>query len=306
MSIFKLVPACKDYLWGGKRLKEEYKKQSDTEIIAETWELSCHPNGLSLIEGTQETLRDYIKRNPAATGELCKKYNDLPMLIKFIDAASPLSIQVHPNDTYAMAHGGQSGKMEMWYVIDCDPGATLYHGVKQETTPAQLKEAIATDTLCDLLNYVAVKKGDVFWIEPGTIHAIGAGILIAEVQQSSDVTYRVYDYGRIDADGKARQLHVKEACEVVSLKPSVLPDCLEGHLAKCPFFTVDLLRVQSECMLEVDANSFHSLLVLEGQLIVSWGDGSIHVRKGDSLLVEAGTGKVKLHGVGELLHTYLE
>ena len=306
MAVWKLTPTCKDYLWGGTRLKEEYGKQSDSAVIAETWELSCHPDGDSRLAETGETLADYLHRQPSAAGTLAAAFDRFPLLIKLIDAASPLSIQVHPDDRYALAHEGQLGKTEMWYVVDCVPDAFLYYGLAKQISADEMRQAIAENTLCDLLRRVPVQKGDVFFIEAGTIHAIGAGILIAEVQQSSNVTYRVYDYGRTGPDGQPRALHVDKACDVSCLSPAPTSYDFGGRLAACRFFTVDQINLAGEQSLLTDDRSFHSLLVLEGELEVRWADGSLRAHQGDSLFVDASTPGCLLCGDALLLHTWLE
>lgn len=198
MSILKLKPACKDYLWGGRRLVEEYGKEYDGETLAETWELSCHPDGPSVISNGKyagKTLEEYIeKEGREILGTHCRRFREFPVLIKFIDANKDLSIQVHPDNRFALKNEGQYGKTEMWYVMDTEPGAFLYYGFKKEISREEFRRRINDNTLTEVLNSVSVKKGDTFFIEAGTIHAIGKGILLAEIQQNSNVTYRVYDY----------------------------------------------------------------------------------------------------------------
>lgn len=205
MPVLKLKPACKDYIWGGSRLKELYNKAYEGKILAETWELSCHPDGPSLIENgpfAGRTLREFIDaEGKQVLGANCQVFQDFPILIKFIDAKEDLSIQVHPNNTDALEHEGQYGKTEMWYVLEAEPDAFLYYGFRHEITRDEFRRRIADNTLTEVLNAVPVHKGDLFYIPAGTIHAICKGIVIAEIQQSSNVTYRVYDYNRLGADG---------------------------------------------------------------------------------------------------------
>ena len=207
MSILKLKPACKDYLWGGHRLVDEFHVDYDGPVCAEAWELSCHPDGPSVIENgpfAGKTLAEYIKaKGQQVLGTHCRRFREFPILTKFIDAKDNLSIQVHPGNRYALSHEGQYGKTEMWYVIDAEPGAFLYYGFKKEISKEEFRERIENNTLLEVLNAVPVKKGDALFIESGTIHAIGKGILIAEIQQNSNVTYRVYDYGRVGKIGRA-------------------------------------------------------------------------------------------------------
>ena len=200
-----LAPAFKDYIWGGERLKRDWGKQTDLSPLAESWELSCHEAGPSVVasgEWAERTLAQVLAAHPQFVGTKAEKAGEFPLLIKLIDAAGPLSVQVHPDDDYAERVEHALGKTEMWYVLDAGEGAGIYYGFKRETTLKEMKAAIESNTLTELLNWVPVKKGECFFILAGTVHAIGAGLLIAEVQQSSNLTYRVYDYGRLGADGK--------------------------------------------------------------------------------------------------------
>ena len=201
----KLNAAFKDYLWGGTRLRDEFNKQTDIDPVAESWELSCHHDGQSIIsngEFSGKTLAQYIETvGKQVIGTKAPKDKDFPILIKFIDAKQSLSVQVHPDDKYALLHEGESGKTEMWYVMDATPDATLIYGFTHEISHQEFERRIKDNTLLEVCNQVPIKKGDVFFIEAGTLHAIGAGALIAEIQQSSNSTYRVYDYGRVGKDG---------------------------------------------------------------------------------------------------------
>ncbi len=252
--ILKLQPACKSYLWGGRRLKDDYHKVFEGEPLAETWELSCHPDGPSrIVGGTYDgwTLPDYLqKEGKRVLGSNCQIFDDFPVLIKFIDAKENLSVQVHPNNTDALEREHQYGKTEMWYVLDAQPGAFLYHGFRHEITREEYRQRIENNTLTEVLNAVEVKKGDLFFIPAGTVHAIGKGMVIAEIQQNSNVTYRVYDYDRLGADGKPRQLHIEQAIRVSDLRPPRTDYNFGGHLVRCAYFTVD--RVDAPAALEVD------------------------------------------------------
>lgn len=192
MQILKLMPAGKDYLWGGTRLRKEYRKKIDLIPLAETWECSVHPDGLSIVENGKyrgQTLKDVIDKHPEFLGT---KNQEMPVLIKFIDAMKDLSVQVHPYDDYARKYEGDNGKSEMWYVIDAEPGAELIFGFEHPVTKEILKEAVANGTLDKHLHKIKIQKGDVIYVPAGTVHGIGAGALIAEIQESSNVTYRVY------------------------------------------------------------------------------------------------------------------
>ena len=232
------------------------------------------------------------------------------------DAARPLSVQVHPDDAYAQRVEGEPGKTEMWYVVDAQPGAQLYYGFQRELTREEAARRIADGTLTDVLNAVPVKAGDVFFIDAGTVHAIGADILIAEIQQNSNTTYRVFDYGRLGADGKPRALHVEKALDVARLCPPERPagpmgkpeqngDCTSTLLAKCGYFTARLLDVAGSAPLCADGESFHSLLCLSGSGAVICGGGAVPFAKGDSLFLPAGLGAYTIAGRAQLVLTTL-
>lgn len=314
----KLQPVFKDYLWGGERLKTEYGKRTELSPLAESWELSCHKDGLSVIaDGPHagKTLAAYVTENPACLGTR-HKGGAFPVLIKLIDAAKPLSVQVHPSDDYARRVEGEPGKTELWYVVDAAPGATLYYGFSKEITREEAARRIADGTLTDVLNAVPVKAGDVFFIEAGTVHTIGAGVLVAEIQQNSNTTYRVFDYGRVGADGKPRALHVEKALDVAKLCPPERPagpvgtpetnGCLTNTLlAECEYFTARLLAVTGSAPLCADAESFHSLLCLDGEGAVLWDGKAVAFQKGDSLFLPAGLGDYRIAGDARLIMTAL-
>lgn len=294
MRAFKLLPACKDYLWGGDRLRTDFHVHSDLHPLAEAWVLSAHPDGPSILpDGT--TLPDYLAANPSAAGTHCASFEEFPVLVKLIDAKKDLSIQVHPSDDYALAHEGQYGKTEMWVVLDAEPDAFLYYGFRHTITPDEFAERIRNNTLPEVLNAVPVHKGDVFFIPSGTLHAICKGIVIAEIQQNSNVTYRIYDYGRLGADGKPRQLHIPQALDVTLREPPKEQD-FHGHLAQCDYFTVDAVEGGFEDV--CDETSFTSLLVLEGKgILTETATGeSLPIHKGQSLFLPAGTGAYAVTG----------
>lgn len=310
MYPIKLKPAFKDYLWGGTRLRDDFGKDCDFDKIAESWELSCHKDGNSVVadgEFAGLTLAQYIeKEGKSVLGTNCEKFENFPILIKLIDAKDNLSVQVHPNNEYAQRVEGEYGKTEMWYVVDCEPGASLYFGVNRALTKEEFKKRIEDSTLTDVLYKADVKKGDVFFIQSGTIHAIGAGILICEIQQNSNTTYRVYDYGRRGADGKLRELHIDKAIDVSKLTPSDTsdkqgkPEEISGGtkcaLASCPYFTTEKYVVDGEVEIDVTGDSFASLVVTEGSGKVAGSENEVEFKSADSLFVPAGSGKIKING----------
>jgi mannose-6-phosphate isomerase len=313
----KLTAPCKDYIWGGTRLREEYGKTSDADRIAESWELSCHKDGESIIfngDFAGKTLSEFIKENGKdVLGKNCDKFDNFPILIKLIDAKENLSVQVHPDNEYALSVEGEYGKTEMWYIVDCDPGAELLYGFKSNIDKEEFERRIKDNTLLEVTNSVPVHKGDVFFIEAGTLHAIGKGILIAEIQQNSNTTYRIYDYGRVGADGKPRQLHVEKAVEVTKLTPPEYPTKAMGEieqkdgcsvqlLSKCDYFRVNKVCVWEHCVFEASAKSFNSVLVLDGEGEI---DG-VKLKKGDSCFIPAGYGEYTFKGKAEMVITDID
>lgn len=310
MAILKLTPSYKNYLWGGNKLKSDFNKKFEGEVLAESWELSCHVDGQSVIaEGpfAGKSLKEYIEwEGKRVLGTNCMQFQNFPILIKFIDAKDNLSIQVHPSDDYALSHEGQYGKTEMWYVVDCAEDAFLYYGFKKEIDKEEFAKRIKEDTLLEVLNEVPVKKGDVFFIEAGTIHAIGKDIVIAEIQQNSNVTYRVYDYGRVDKDGKQRDLHIEKALAVTNRNPKVRGDSFDPHLGACKYFVVDKLSLDGKYMSKmeghVNEDSFLHMLIIEGSGKISNSE-EVEFAKGDSILLTASTGDFVMTGNCEALLT---
>ncbi len=311
MGILKLQPIYKDYIWGGNRLVKEYGKNYNGDILAESWELSCHKDGMSTIindEYCGMSLQEYIDKNGREVlGKNCKRFKDFPVLIKLIDAKDNLSIQVHPNNEYALKNEGQYGKTEMWYIVDAKEGAFLYYGFKEEISKEEFAKRIEEDTLLEVLNKVPVHKGDVLFIEAGTIHAIGKDILIAEIQQNSNVTYRVYDYGRVGADGKKRELHIDKAIDVTNRTPIAKNNNAYPHIAECDYFTVDKIYLDGKTISKIEGNvseySFVSILFLDGQGTVLCGNDTFSYKKGDSFFLPASSGKYEINGTCEALVT---
>lgn len=294
MAIFKLKPACKDYPWGGRRLAEEFNIEYDKKILAEAWVLSCHPAGASTLE-SGETFADYIKRHGTKIlGTNCQHFHDCPIIIKFIDAKENLSVQVHPSDDYALAHEGQLGKMEMWYVLDAAENSLLYCGFKKKITRDEFISRVKDNSLMEILNAMHVHKGDVIFIPPGTVHAIGKGILTAEIQTNSNVTYRIYDYDR------NRPLHIAQALDVTNFNPVNVRGENYHHLAVCEYFIVDKLILDGKFLSEacgtVDEKSFLSVLIVGGEGKISCGAEEFLYRKGDLFFLTADAGDWKIRG----------
>ena len=316
---FILSPAFKDYIWGGTRLRDDFGKTCDFERIAESWELSCHKDGLSVIASGSfkgKTLAEYIRDNPVALGTACDRFEDFPIITKLIDAKDNLSVQVHPDNDYARAVEGGFGKTEMWYVLEAEEGAQLIYGFKDKISKDEFREKIMSGTLLDSVNYVPVRKGDFFFIESGTLHAIGKGIVIAEIQQNSNTTYRVFDYGRKGADGKPRQLHIDKAVDVTSLEPPVShfkgeTKLYSGYtktlLVRCEYFTVYTIEINGEANLIADGQSFVHILVTDGKIMFSSTvQDTVVLEKGSSFFIPAGYGDFELVGKAQIVITDIE
>ena len=318
MRPFYLKAPVKDYIWGGTRLRELFGKEGG-DRLAESWELSCHPDGECYIMGGEfdgMKLSDFVNEHPEAVGSGFKSGDSFPVLVKLIDAKNDLSVQVHPNDEYAHKYENDNGKTEMWYVIDAAPDSELIYGFNEELSKEDFRKAIENNTLMEKLRRVPVKQGDVFFIEPGTLHAIGKGILIAEIQQSSNVTYRVYDYGRLGADGKPRPLHIEKALEVINTKPLdperpvyglELDGVVTQLLADCKYFNVNRHRLIKELELYADKNSFAHVLMIGGsggELVAD--NHRLELTMGSRAFVPAGTGAFAIKGNCDVIVTTLQ
>lgn len=314
-----LEPAAKDYLWGGSRLNDDFGKSIDLSPLAETWECSTHPDGESLVSG--EPLSRVLARHPEWLGTHPLQTTDgrpeLPILIKLIDAQQDLSVQVHPDDAYALRHEGSLGKTEFWYVLAARPGAKLVYGFDQNVSERQVRRAIKNGELDMLLNHVAVEKDDQFYIEAGTVHALGAGCLIAEIQESSNLTYRLYDYDRVGRDGKKRELHVDKAMKVLNFRSSAVPrqpmrvlryrgGWASELLTRCKYFQVERVLLNTELHRELvrfrtGESSFHALLCVDGCGSISGEGFMMNFFKGDCVFAPAESIELKLHGKAQLL-----
>lgn len=308
MTPIKVNPAFKDYLWGGEKLRTVYGKKTDMSPLAESWELSCHPDGPSIIIGGAydgKTLDSYIRENPGCLGTGYDS-KELPILIKLIDAQDNLSVQVHPNDEQAKAWENQNGKTEMWYVVQADEGAMMTCGMKQDTSKEDFEKAILDNTVEALLNTVPSSAGDVFFVEAGTVHAIGKGNVIAEIQQNSNVTYRLYDYGRVGKDGKTRELHIEKGVKASNCnasEPRAIPTCSDGTrlLGSCRYFAVKEIAVSGEVKLIADSKSYHALMVVSGSVQLESDGCSQQVATGETVFIPANMGAYTLSGNATVL-----
>lgn len=294
MQIEKLYPDYKDNIWGGVKLKEKYGKVTEKTPVAESWELSFHKDGKTrLADG--KTLEEVATK--ADLGVNCEDFPFFPMLIKLIDAKENLSVQVHPSDAYALKHENSFGKTEMWYIVDAEEGAGIYLGFKREVSQEEYEKAIENNTLTELLNFFEVKPGDCYFIPSGTIHAIASGCLICEIQQNSNLTYRVYDYGRKDKNGNTRELHVEKALKVTSLQkyehsPLSIQTAQGEIIGASRYFTTKLVCVDGATSIVADKNSFKCVTCTVGDGKV----GDVEIKAGESVFIPAGYGEVVLQG----------
>lgn len=318
MDILTLYPALKETIWGGRTLIDEYGFHTTGDNAAEAWLLSGHKDGpCTVLEGKYKgkTLAEVIKiEGKEVLGTNNKDIKNFPVLIKIIDARDKLSVQVHPDDDYAWKNENENGKTEAWYVLKADKGASLIYGVNHNMTKEEFSSAIENGTLLDDVNVVEVKAGDVVYIPSGMLHAIGAGILLAEVQQSSNSTYRVFDYNRKDKYGKTRELHIKKAIDVVNLNTTKVDfkpqgdldktgDATKQYLTGCDFFKMTSIKLNGKYEDSADETSFVSLIVLDGDGTIYANGNSIKIKKGSSIFIPASFGSYKIEGKISLLET---
>lgn len=303
----KLEPVYKDYIWGGNKLEKLFGKHSGLEITAESWELSCHKDGICHI-----TNGIYAGK---ALSEVKGIDENLPVIVKFIDAKEDLSVQVHPSDESADKSAGEQGKAEMWYIVSSEPQSFIYYGFSEELTKERFIEVSKDGSICRYLNKVPVNSGDIFFIQPGIVHALGSGLLVAEIQQSSNTTFRIFDYLRSGVDGKLRPLHIKRAAEVVNLKPFLPKDCRVNcqayfkefsltEMYSCEYFKSYRLDVHGMVTLQCDVASNQHLLFVEGMGNIECKGKKYHFAAGTSYLLPAGLGEYSVKGNCRALLTF--
>lgn len=311
----KFKPILKERLWGGTKLKEVFGKPIESDITGESWELSTVPGDISVVaNGSLEgkSLQELIDSNAE---ELLGKSvverfgKEFPILIKFIDAKQDLSIQLHPNDALAKERHNSFGKTEMWYIMDADPKAELIVGFNKDVTKEEYAESVANDTLLDLLNYEQVKEGDTFFINTGKIHAIGAGVMLAEIQQTSDVTYRVFDFNRKDKEGNLRELHTDMALDAVDYEKKddfiVSYDKTKNEvntMVDCPYFKTNFIELTENLDLDTaQRDSFTIYMCVGGEAKISTAEGEVSIKSGETALLPASTQKISLQSTGAKL-----
>ena len=320
MQPIKFNPLLKSTIWGGDKIIPFKKLDSKQENVGESWEISGVPDNETIVSDGPFKGRKLNDMVATLKGKLVgaanyKRFGDeFPLLIKFIDARQDLSIQVHPTDEIAKKQGKERGKTEMWYIMNSDEGAKLFSGLKTQITPEQYKEMVENDTICDALAQYTVKEGDCFFLPAGRIHAIGTGCFLAEIQQTSDVTYRIYDYGRKDKDGNCRQLHTREAAECINYnveknyRTEYLPKKNEGvNLVNCPYFNTAVYDLDEPMTLDYsELDSFVILIGMKGEGRITDNEGNeTSLKAGETILIPATTQSLKVEGTIKFLETYV-
>ncbi len=320
MQPIKFNPLLKSTLWGGNKIIPFKHLDSNQENVGESWEISGVPNNETIVSDGQfkgQKLNDVVatlKDKLVGTANYKRFGNEFPLLIKFIDARQDLSIQVHPTDEIAKQQGKERGKTEMWYIMDSDADAKLYSGLKMQITPEQYKEMVENDTICDALAQYEVKADDCFFLPAGRIHAIGTGCFLAEIQQTSDVTYRIYDFKRKDKDGNYRQLHTQEASECINYnvekdyRTEYTPKKNEGvNLVNCPYFNTAVYDLDEPMTLDYsELDSFVILISIKGEGTIKDNEGNkTSLKVGETILIPATTQSLKVEGTVKFLETYV-
>ena len=318
---FLLQPVCKQTLGGGSLLTKEYGKHADFDNIAESWECSTHPDGISTVASGAfcgQKLSQVLQVHPEYVGSHPHTVGELPILVKFIDAEKDLSIQVHPDDEYALEHENSLGKTEMWYIVKARSGAQLVYGFNNDVNYSIVSQALADNSIMKHLRKVDVHAGDTFFISAGTVHGIGAGNLLVEVQESSNVTYRLYDYDRVDKSGKKRELHLDKALAVANFKSSNSPrqpmhiikyskGCATEFLHRCRYFQVEKImlntsEIQQGVCFAADSLSFMVLVCIAGSGRMLLNDSSeLKINKGQTIFFPAESEVVEVFGKLEFL-----
>ena len=316
IELYPLVfePILKDRIWGGTKLETDLGKTNlPTKTTGESWELSAVEGDVSIVkEGAYKglPLTELLEKHPQEIlgTKVHEKFGvQFPLLFKFLDAREDLSIQVHPNDELARKRHNSFGKTEMWYVMQADEGSRIIVGFKQKSSAGEYVQHLENKTLIEILNEVETKKGDVFFLETGTIHAIGAGIVIAEIQQTSDITYRIYDWDRVDAQGKSRELHIEQALDAMNYnttdaqKQYAREENKSNIMVDCPYFTTAYLPLKGSTGMSKDGSSFTVYICTEGEFTVEASGEKYNFKKGDTVLVPAALKEFLLSGEATLL-----
>lgn len=317
---FKFIPIFKHTLWGGDKIHRFKNMPATSHCIGESWELSGVEGSESVVaEGphqgqTINQLVTYYREKLVGKDNYRYFGNEFPLLVKFIDAAKDLSIQVHPDDEKAKKYGFPRGKTEMWYILPSEKDAMLYAGLNRKLTPKQYKEMVENDTICDAISTYRVRKGDCFFIPAGRIHSIGRGCFLLEIQQTSDVTFRIYDFKRQDANGNYRQLHTKEAADCIDFtvenhyRTDYVPAQNQGvQLVHCPHFTSNVYDLTAPITIDCSAlDSFVILICTAGEGTITDDNGqTVSIKTGETVLFAATTRQLHIEGTLEIIETYV-
>ncbi|GFR34330.1 type I phosphomannose isomerase catalytic subunit [Thermobrachium celere] len=311
-------PVYKETIWGGQNLKKLFHRELPYQKTAESWEVCCHKNGISIIENGIFKGKSIIEAINVykidLIGNKGLKFDTFPLLIKYIDANDNLSVQVHPDDEYALKNEGEFGKTEVWYVLSAKENAKIIYGVKNGITKDEFKKNILKNNIEECLNFVSVKKGDVIFIPPGTVHALLEGIVVAEIQQNSDTTYRIYDWNRVDKDGNPRKLHVDKALDVMdfNLNGTICNPTFSkfktysiANISKCKYFNVDEIIVHDKYQDETTGESFYIFMCIEGSGLLHYKGDSYSIPAGKTFMIPAKKEKFLIEGELNLLKVYL-
>ena len=310
-------PILKERIWGGEKLKTELNKPITSKITGESWEISTVKGDVSVIANGAlkgKSLMDVINDNPdeiLGTEVYARFGKEFPLLFKYLDAREDLSIQVHPNDALAKELHDSFGKTEMWYIMQADDDARIVVGFKENSNAAEYLEYLENKTLLSILDDVKVKSGDVFFLETGTVHAIGAGLVVAEIQQTSDITYRLYDFDRVDANGATRELHVDLALDAINYnvtetKKEYSKDINKSNVVvDCPYFTTNYIPLDGTITVKKDGKSFTVYMCIEGQFEIDYNDTVYKYKKGDTVLIPAGISELIISGKASILEIYI-
>ena len=310
-------PILKERIWGGEKLKTELNKPITSNITGESWEISTVKGDVSIIANGDlkgKSFLDVINDNPneiLGTEVYARFGKEFPLLFKYLDAREDLSIQVHPNDALAKKRHDSFGKTEMWYIMQADEDARIIVGFKENSNAAEYLENLENKTLLSILDDVKVKSGDVFFLETGTVHAIGAGLVVAEIQQTSDITYRLYDFDRVDANGATRELHVDLALDAINYnvtetKKEYSKDINKSNVVvDCPYFTTNYIPLDGTITVKKDGKSFTVYMCIEGQFEIDYNDTVYKYKKGDTVLIPAGISELIISGKASILEIYI-
>ena len=319
MKLYPLTfePILKERIWGGEKLKTLLNKPITSKITGESWEISTVEGDVSVISNGNlkgKALSNLIEEFPTEIlgTKVHKQFGiEFPLLFKYLDAKEDLSIQVHPNDELAMKRHNSFGKTEMWYVMQADVDARLIVGFKENSNKEEYLKNLENKSLESILNSVHTKAGDVFFLETGTVHAIGAGMVVAEIQQTSDITYRLYDFDRKDANGNTRELHVELALDAInydkveSERDYSKTENQSNTIVNCPYFTTNYIPLNGVIEVDKNGNSFTVYMCIDGNFEIEYDNTKFQYKKGDTILIPAALKSLKINGKASILEIYI-